>query len=66
MAAKFEPKVPVDLDPPKDDPITVEELSKANGRPSHLRCSDPRGVSSSETFGILVRGMGSLISSRTL
>ncbi|GAW21468.1 hypothetical protein ANO14919_109870 [Xylariales sp. No.14919] len=28
---KFEPKVPVNLDPPKDDPITLEELAKANG-----------------------------------
>ncbi|RWA07761.1 hypothetical protein EKO27_g7354 [Xylaria grammica] len=27
---KFEPKVPVNLDPPKDDPITLEELAKAN------------------------------------
>lgn len=32
MAGKFEPKVPVKLDPPKDDPISVEELAKANGR----------------------------------
>nr|XP_036589398.1 steroid-binding protein 3 [Colletotrichum truncatum]KAF6801403.1 steroid-binding protein 3 [Colletotrichum truncatum] len=32
MAGKFEPKVPVNLDPPKDDPITLEELAKADGR----------------------------------
>lgn len=31
MAGKFEPKVPVTLDPPKDDPISVEELAKADG-----------------------------------
>merc|ERR1712000_348947 len=31
MAGKFEPKVPVNLDPPKDDPISVEALSKAKG-----------------------------------
>ncbi|RYC61082.1 hypothetical protein CHU98_g5112 [Xylaria longipes] len=31
MAGKFEPKVPVNLNPPKDDPITLEELSQANG-----------------------------------
>ena len=31
MAGKFEPKVPVQLDPPKDDPISLEELAKANG-----------------------------------
>lgn len=28
---KFEPKEPVQLAPPKDDPITVEELAKNNG-----------------------------------
>ena len=31
MGGRFEPKVPVQLNPPKDDPISVEELSKANG-----------------------------------
>ncbi|KAI4867328.1 cytochrome b5 [Hypoxylon rubiginosum] len=31
MASKFEPKVAVTLDPPKDDPISVEELAKADG-----------------------------------
>lgn len=31
MAGKFEPKVPVNLNPPKDDPISLEELAKANG-----------------------------------
>ncbi|KAI1182274.1 cytochrome b5-like heme/steroid binding domain-containing protein [Nemania serpens] len=31
MAGKFEPKVPVTLNPPKDDPITLEELAQANG-----------------------------------
>ncbi|KAJ3492429.1 hypothetical protein NLG97_g5400 [Lecanicillium saksenae] len=31
MAGKFEPKEPVQLNPPKDDPITVEELAKCNG-----------------------------------
>ncbi|WZH43690.1 Cytochrome b5 [Fusarium acuminatum] len=30
MAGKFEPKVPVTLDPPKDDIISKEELAKAN------------------------------------
>jgi membrane-associated progesterone receptor component len=28
---RFEPKEPVHLDLPKDDPITVEELSKCDG-----------------------------------
>ena len=31
MSGKFEPKAPVNLDPPKDDPISPEELAKANG-----------------------------------
>ncbi|KAK8920730.1 putative steroid-binding protein 3 [Metarhizium anisopliae] len=31
MAGRFEPKVPVQLKPPKDDPISVEELAKATG-----------------------------------
>lgn len=31
MSERFNPKVPIQLDPPKDDPITVEELSKCNG-----------------------------------
>ncbi|ORY59455.1 cytochrome b5-like heme/steroid binding domain-containing protein [Pseudomassariella vexata] len=31
MSGKFEPKVPVNLNPPKDDPISVDELSKADG-----------------------------------
>ncbi|KAF4584111.1 cytochrome b5 [Ophiocordyceps camponoti-floridani] len=31
MAPRFEPKVPVQLDPPKDDPISLEQLAKANG-----------------------------------
>ncbi|KAJ5144067.1 Cytochrome b5 [Penicillium bovifimosum] len=28
---RFEPKVPVQLDPPKDDPISPEELAKCDG-----------------------------------
>lgn len=31
MAGKFEPKVPVQLNPPKDDLISLEDLAKANG-----------------------------------
>ncbi|KAK4156253.1 cytochrome b5-like heme/steroid binding domain-containing protein [Chaetomidium leptoderma] len=31
MAGKFEPKTPVQLDPPKDDPISLEDLAKAGG-----------------------------------
>jgi hypothetical protein len=35
----FAPKTPVNLDPPKDDPISYEELSKCDGTapsPTHL------------------------------
>lgn len=28
----FAPKTPVDLNPPKDDPISPEELSKCDGK----------------------------------
>jgi membrane-associated progesterone receptor component len=37
MSGKFEPKAPVTLDPPKDGPVSVEELAKANG----MRSSAP-------------------------
>jgi hypothetical protein len=33
---KFEPKTPVVLNPPKDDPITPESLSKCNGKSSTI------------------------------
>jgi hypothetical protein len=29
---RFEPKTPVNLDPPKSDPISLDELAKANGK----------------------------------
>jgi membrane-associated progesterone receptor component len=32
MSGKFEPKVPVTLDAPKSDPISLDELAKADGR----------------------------------
>jgi len=32
---KFEPKNPVKLDPPKDDPISVDQLAKCDGRQDH-------------------------------
>ncbi|CDK25600.1 unnamed protein product [Kuraishia capsulata CBS 1993] len=31
MSGKFMPKTPVQLDPPKDDPISKEELKKCDG-----------------------------------
>ncbi|KAJ5095216.1 Cytochrome b5 [Penicillium argentinense] len=31
MGERFAPKVPVELDPPKDDPISLEELAKCDG-----------------------------------
>lgn len=36
MAGKFEPKTPVQLDPPKDDPISLEDLAKASGMTAHF------------------------------
>lgn len=36
MSGKFEPKSPVQLNPPKDDPITLEELATADGECSTL------------------------------
>jgi membrane-associated progesterone receptor component len=32
---RFAPKEPVQLAPPKDDPISLDYLSKCNGEPSH-------------------------------
>lgn len=32
MSGRFEPKVAVQLDPPKDDPISLDDLAKANGK----------------------------------
>lgn len=37
MSGKFEPKTPVQLSPPKDDPISLEELAKADGEYSFKR-----------------------------
>ncbi|KAI1007036.1 hypothetical protein K3495_g1182 [Podosphaera aphanis] len=36
MAGKFEPKTPVILKAPKDDPITLQALNNANGKNSEL------------------------------
>jgi hypothetical protein len=44
MSGKFEPKVPVNLDPPKDDPISPEELAAADGTamsPAMMRSLQP-------------------------
>ncbi|KAJ4133611.1 hypothetical protein NW768_005199 [Fusarium equiseti] len=38
MAGKFEPKVPVNLNPPKDDVISKEELARANGATEGGKC----------------------------
>ena len=35
----FAPKTPVDLAPPKDDPITYEELAKCDGAFANLKTS---------------------------
>lgn len=31
MAPSFEPKTPVDLDPPKDTPLTLEQVAQCDG-----------------------------------
>jgi hypothetical protein len=40
----FAPKTPVELAPPKDDPITYEELAKCDGAFATLKqaCLEPR------------------------
>ncbi|KAJ2902698.1 hypothetical protein MKZ38_000208 [Zalerion maritima] len=38
MSGKFEPKQPVQLNPPKDDPISQEELTKADGTGEGKTC----------------------------
>ncbi|CAP72723.1 uncharacterized protein PODANS_2_1530 [Podospora anserina S mat+] len=38
MSGKFEPKTPVQLNPPKDDPISLSELAKANGEQADGKC----------------------------
>jgi hypothetical protein len=34
--AKFEPKQPIELAPPKDDVISVEHLARCDGGSSHI------------------------------
>ena len=38
---RFEPKVAVQLDPPKDDPISVEELAKCDGTRVYISMKTP-------------------------
>lgn len=45
MSGKFEPKVPVQLDPPKSDPISLEALAAANGKLNVWRPPRPRPLS---------------------
>lgn len=41
-SGRFAPKVPVQLDPPKDDLITTEELAKCDGTLLRMNTSSPR------------------------
>ena len=41
---KFEPKKPVQLDPPKDDPISLEYLSKCDGENIHTSYQIVQGL----------------------
>lgn len=61
MAGKFEPKEPVQLNPPKDDPITLEELAKCNGTSSEKPRAHQRRICTWER-----RGESSLQASRYL
>jgi hypothetical protein len=64
MAGKFEPKTPVQLNPPKDDPITLEELAQADGKHDCiLRPEIPARACFCDTkmvlhgFGVLAKGL---------
>lgn len=37
MSGRFEPKTPVTLNPPKDDPISLDYLAKCDGTCAHAR-----------------------------
>lgn len=50
MAPRFEPKEPVQLNPPKDDPITLEELAAANGQFFSNTCRVINGLHGSKIF----------------
>jgi membrane-associated progesterone receptor component len=54
MAGKFEPKKPVDLDPPKDDPISVDYLSKCNGQ--HLLYPPPNELYNAKLTHFVCKG----------
>ena len=41
---KFEPKKPVQLNPPKDDPISLEYLSKCDGENIHTSYQFVQGL----------------------
>lgn len=48
---KFEPKQPVTLDPPKDDPFTPDQLAKYDGmRPSTASSSEYLADTSQESM----------------
>lgn len=68
MSGKFEPKTPVNLAPPKDDPISPADLAKADGMstpPTARSCShvatrirywDGAGTMRSESLMPMMRG----------
>jgi hypothetical protein len=59
MAGKFEPKVPVVLNPPKDDPIEKEYLAKCNGKDSTpLFWSNCRGIRRHQRLSKLCSNQG--------
>lgn len=54
MAGKFEPKTPVNLAPPKDDPIAPEDLAAANGEYSICNGRQPDSASSHHRLAQIV------------
>lgn len=51
---RFEPKVPVQLDPPKDDPISQEELAKCDGMalPQETLPANPNSYDQCRQFNV--------------
>lgn len=58
MASKFEPKVPVQLNPPKDDPITMADISKCDGERNKCMYIGIKGIVFDVTENIKAYGVG--------
>ncbi|ODV94600.1 hypothetical protein PACTADRAFT_50473 [Pachysolen tannophilus NRRL Y-2460] len=58
MSDKFQPKTAVQLDPPRDDPITIEELSKYDGEQSDKMYIAIKGTIFDVSHNIKAYGIG--------